>query len=96
MMEAAKDYSLTSEQEKAFRALERALKKCKNSKIILWDNYGTISAVNGKIVCPPVPDSGCGELLDDMMVTTALSKGCWYGSNADDDLFVEFVVEDTK
>ncbi len=82
------DYSLTTEQEKAFNALRRAFKRCKKENIYLWDNYGTISAVNGGIVHGVCPDSSYDAPLDDSMVS--ISTECNLSANADDSLFVLF------
>jgi len=84
-----KDYSLTLEQEKAFKSLKRAFKKCSEAHVIVWDDYGHISAVNGKIVYTPSPDEGYEEPLDSSLVSDFTSKA-WNDSNADDPLFVNF------
>lgn len=86
------NYELTPEQEKAFASLIRALAKCRATKVYLWDNYGTISAVNGRRVDRIVTSVRGGEPLDHGQVSTipgSITRGLWFGSNADDDLFVE-------
>ena len=84
-----KDYSLTPEQEKAFSQLKRAFNKCDKLNVIVWDDYGHISAVNGKIVYAPSPDESYEEPLDHSLVSDFTSKA-WNDSNADDPLFVNF------
>jgi hypothetical protein len=86
------NYELTPEQEKAFASLERAILKCKAARVYLWDNYGTISAINGRKVNAITTNPRDGEPLDHSAVSTisvSARRGCWHGSNADDALFVE-------
>lgn len=89
-------YELTAEQDKAVDALERALKKCAEAGVYLWDNYGTISAVNA-LTISSIVTSDHGEPLDHDQVRELrffTSKGTgglplWRAANADDALFVE-------
>lgn len=88
----ANDYELTPTQAKAFASLERAMRKCKAAGVYLWDDYGTISAVNGRKLNAVTTNPKDTERLDDAMVTRmpgSASSKCWRGSNADDALFVE-------
>ena len=82
------NYDLTAEQMKVFKKLKRVLSECSKLGIYIWDDYGTISAVNGNIVNGVVPDENIGEELDRSQVESIYEK-CWKGSNADDTLFVE-------
>ncbi len=85
-------YSLTPEQLKAFKALERAFRKCEKVGIYCWDDYGTISAVNGNLVESVAPENnpekyGFAPLDRDM--TSCFFSPAWHGSNADDPLYVK-------
>lgn len=88
-IQAPKDYSLTPEQKKAFKALERAFKKCDALNIYTWDDYGSISAVNGEVVSHVCPDNGYEAEIDNSMVSWFSPKG-YDGANADDQLYVNF------
>lgn len=79
--------ALTPEQLKIIAQLRTALTKCHKAGIYLWDNGGTISAVNGKMVDMVTTDSACGDELNNADVTSIVSKA-WHGSNADDLLYV--------
>jgi hypothetical protein len=81
------DYAITSGQGKAFRNLMRAFKKCEDAGLYVWDNYGTISAVDGRVVRSVCSDASYGEELNDLHVSYFNSK-CWHSSNADDQLYV--------
>lgn len=80
------DYSLTDPQKKAFVALERAFIRCLKEKVLIWDDYGVISAVNGKIVRSVDPDGSLDQELDRSMVSTILEPHV--DSNADDPLYI--------
>jgi len=88
-IEAPEDYSLTPEQEKAFKALERAFNKCASLNIYTWDNYGSISAVNSDVINHVCPDNSYEALIDDDMVSWFSPKK-YYGSSSDDQLYVNF------
>lgn len=77
---------LTPAQLKAFQSLKRALKKCADQGIYLWDNYGTISAVNGDRVSIIGPDLSLGHPLPESEVSE-ITTSCWRNSNADDPLY---------
>ena len=79
--------ALSPEQTKAFTQLKTALTKCAKAGIYLWDDYGTISAVNGNFVEEITTDPKTGDELDRGEVSTVSSKA-WHGSNADDTLYV--------
>ena len=79
--------TFTHEQFKAFQKLKRAFRDCEKAGLHVWDNYGTIEAVNGHIMSCPVPNNllpiqydGEGEWF---------TSDCWRGSNADDTLYYE-------
>ena len=87
------DLSMTEEQEKVFESLERAFKKCSKVGLLVWDNYGTITAVNGKKIQKVYPSVGasyekCDKDFDDE-IAKWFTSDCWNGSNADDPLKVE-------
>jgi hypothetical protein len=81
-----KSYKLTKKQEQAFASLERALLRCEKEGLYIWSNYGTVSAVNGKVVQTVAPDESLGEPLDDAQVSFILSMDI--RENSDDPLFV--------
>jgi hypothetical protein len=82
---------LSPKQAEAFKELERSFRKCSRLKIIVWDNYGQISALNGNKVTPPETagshNDEPGELLDCLTVPS-FSPKCWASSNADDPLYI--------
>lgn len=80
--------ALTPEQKKAFAQLKRAFTACAMSGLYLWDNYGTVSAVNGKGIACLVTDSGRGELADPSNFEGFVPKR-WGSANADDPLYIE-------
>lgn len=84
-----RDISLTKLQSGAFKRLESAFKECQRLGMYLWDNYGSISAVNGRDIKCLAPDDTLPHRLDEDMVSS-LSVTCWHGSNADDKLFIRF------
>ncbi len=87
-----KDISLTPKQQIAFNNLRKAIEQCKKTKILLWDNYGKISGVNGrvvKIIAPDVLDESV-EIQDDLAMIAEIRSICWKGSNADDPLEVRY------
>lgn len=79
---------LTPVQRKAFSALKSAMTRCAKAGIYLWDDSGTISAVNGKNVEDVCTDDRIGDELDRSYVETFSSRA-WHGSNADDLLYVK-------
>lgn len=83
-------YYPTKAQQGAIAELERALAKCSRAGVYLWDNYGTLSAVNGQVVnsvtTHPRVDT---QPLDDDQVLELGQPACWNTSNSDDQLFVE-------
>jgi len=84
-------YEPTSAQVKAFRQLVAALKACSQAGLYVWDDYGTISAVNGLVVKWVAPEEYNRDnllALDRDQVLT-IHTSCWRGSNADDTLYVE-------
>jgi len=87
-------YELTPEQQKAVKSLRRAFKRCEDAGLHLWDDDGTIRAVNGQVVDMVSPEVNPGsewETLDREQVDEVYSEfGCWHGSNADDPLMVHF------
>lgn len=79
---------LTPTQKKVFKALEMAFKDCSIAGLMVWDNYGTIEAVNGKKVTKPYPkDDQSGILYDNE--GEHFNPKCWGGSNSDDNLYYE-------
>jgi len=82
------DYSLTKEQEKAFKALNNAMKRCVKAGIYLWDNYGIISGVNGQVIKQVAADENLDEELDDSMVSWV--NEVELQGNADVSLYVEY------
>jgi hypothetical protein len=81
------NYSLTREQQDIFNELIKVLVKCDKSGIYLWDNYGTISAVNGNVVECVASDDTLDKPLNSNMVEW-VSPSCWKHGNADDPLYV--------
>jgi len=43
------DYGLTPQQKKVFNRLQRAITACEEANIYLYDDYGTLSGINGKV-----------------------------------------------
>lgn len=84
-----KDVSLTHEQKKAFLSLKRAFEKCSKSGVYVWDNYGRISAVNGKIVQEVNTGGGYDDILDDTAYVSFFPS-CLGNSVSDDKLFVVY------
>jgi len=92
------DHSLTKKQAEAFADLKRAFARCSRLNIIVWDDYGSISAVNGHKVNAPETSGEHGdraarrdgvdlEQLDKSTVPS-FAPTCWSGSNADDPLYI--------
>ena len=81
------DYSLTPDQVRAFRSLERAFKECEKAGVYVWDAYGNISGVNGHVVGEVAPDPTLALELDDDQVSW-FSPACYGGAIADDKCFV--------
>lgn len=80
-----KDYSLTPKQKEAFAELKKAFAKCHRSKMIVWDWYGKISAVNGKVVSSmEVGGRKRFELVDSNLVEQFRPK-CLRSAMADDE-----------
>lgn len=79
----------TSEQEKAIKAVDRAMKKAHKVGVEFWDNYGTLTAYNAnKITHPDVTENGefgyeSGEYNG--YIEEVYSKN-FYAGNADDPL----------
>lgn len=44
------DYTITIEQEKICKSLQRLLKKAEKEGIFFYDHYGTLVALNGNVV----------------------------------------------
>lgn len=84
-----KDTRLTPEQRKVFANLKRAFTACEKAGIYLWDNYGSVSAVNGRVVNMISTDNRCGEFFDQDGLDY-WSPENWHGSNADDSLYVDY------
>lgn len=87
-----KDYSLTESQKKAFRALARAVKRCEKENIYLWDNYGSLTAVNGDVVLSIHPVELSHDDFPELEhnLTSVINSKNWYAGNSDDPLCVEF------
>ncbi len=79
---------LTPDQKKALAQLKRAFTACEKAGLYVWDNYGTISAVNGKNITGITTDARCGELLDQVN-TQGFNSKVWGSANADDPLYVQ-------
>ena len=82
-------YELTKAQEAAVKELEAALRKCNRAGVYLWDDYGSIRAVNGRVVRHISPDDSYGEMLDRSQVYDVSTPKCWHSSNSDDTLYVQ-------
>ena len=86
------NYSLTPKQQRVFARLEKAVRACQAANIFLWDDYGTLSAVNGEIVNDIIPAvKGFADELEPLnegLVSRVI--GAYFHHNADDPLYVEF------
>lgn len=87
-MNGDKTVQLTPEQDKAIASLERALSKCVKAGLYLWDDYGTISAVDGNNVSS-LDITETDSPLDRDKVSILICPA-WHGSNADDPLYVRW------
>ena len=86
---------LTKEQEKAVRALERALKKCRDANVAFADLYGSLEAFDGNITgSSPVGFDVTEYPLRDQSNHGRRIKqsGCDFDSFADDEIehYVQF------
>lgn len=83
-------YHPTKAQMEALDELKAALAKCSRAKVYLWDDYGTISAVNGRVVKAVTSDDQHHDAkLDGSQVVRLGKPGCWHSSNSDDQLYIE-------
>lgn len=80
--------ALTPEQKKALMQLKRAFTACAKAGLYLWDNYGSVAAVNGKGIACITTDARCGELADHNNFEEFTPKH-WGAANADDPLYVQ-------
>lgn len=83
------NYSITGEQMKAIKAVEKALKEAASKGVHFWDNYGNLCAYNHNVINQPVPDPQLGTRLDTHRVYHLKAKN-FHAGNADDQLYVEF------
>jgi hypothetical protein len=44
------DFELTHDQKLAVKALERAFRQCKDAKVYIYNDYGTLVAFDGNVV----------------------------------------------
>ncbi len=42
------EFTLTKDQQRAFKRMEKAYKDCIRSGVVFYNNYGTIGALDGK------------------------------------------------
>lgn len=82
-----RNYKLTPKQQELFRSLNDALNACLDAGLYIWDNYGTLSAVNGHVITTVAPDESLGEPLDVDSVSSV--DFIWLNSCSDDALFVK-------
>ena len=80
--------ALTPEQKKALSTLKRAFTACSKAGLYVWDDYGSLSAVNGKHIARLGTDSRYGEVLDRGLVERFNPK-CYGPGCADDPLYIE-------
>ena len=78
---------LSERQQKAVASLRRALKRCEDEEVYLWDDYGVIGAANGSFVRTIAPDSGLDTPLNPDDTEILIYDG-WYGATPDDPLYV--------
>lgn len=80
--------ALTPDQEKASAELKRAFTACTKAGVYLWDDYGTIAAVNGRNISHLGTDESYGEEVDRNHIRGVNPK-CWHSGNADDPIYIE-------
>jgi hypothetical protein len=84
-----KNYSLTKEQIKAVKSVERAMRKASKIGVHFWDDYGSLRAYNNNKIYLPVPDiNGTIELNYDFVEKVNVDN--FHSGNADDPLYIEF------
>jgi hypothetical protein len=81
------EYGLTPIQKKAWTKFIRCFRRCRELGIYIWDDYGSLAAVDGHVVKCIAPDADLIELLDHDQVSREDSK---LSANADDPLFISF------
>ena len=83
------DYSITGDQMKAIKNVEKAMKEAEKAGIHFWDNYGSFTAYNAKVIGCPVPDKTVGPQLNYNHIYSLKVKN-FHAGNADDQLHVSF------
>ncbi len=83
------DVTIKSDQEKAIAALERAIKACEKAEVYLWDDYGCIGALDGRVVVSVCPDDSYDEELPESEIYTIHSPA-WHPAVADDQNLVKY------
>ena len=69
------DYRLTHRQLEAWQDLQTAIDACMSANILVFDYYGTLSAVNGNVVSYVLADKSIGPKLDERQVSEI--NGCY-------------------
>lgn len=80
---------LSTEQMKAVKAVERAMKRADVLGVGFWADYTNLSAYNNKTITMPVPDENREEKLSSHEGITYSISSPLIGGNADDDLYFD-------
>jgi len=85
------ELKLTKEQEKAAKAVYRAMRKAAKLNVDFWDDYGTLSCYNGNKIARLNMDGNIkGNVsIRDYCITYYEMLSNFYAGNADDDMWAE-------